>query len=187
MAETELVARTRRLDHDVDLLAFAGSDGLLFERDGSGVAARGELLRIEVPPLDPAAAAAAVAEGFAAIAVDDEVGLAGCGPVAFGAFPFDPAEPRSLVVPSTVVGRADDGTRWITTIGPVDAQPQAWTPDGAAVLARVFGALVLIPTDGSAQRTLVSRSGFDADLEWLPDADGARVDRPARSAPPADS
>ena len=123
MAETELVARTRRLDHDVDLLAFAGSDGLLFERDGSGVAARGELLRIEVPPLDPAAAAAAVAEGFAAIAVDDEVGLAGCGPVAFGAFPFDPAEPRSLVVPSTVVGRADDGTRWITMIGPVDAPP----------------------------------------------------------------
>ena len=33
-----LVARTRRLDRDVDLLAVAGADGLLWERGGFGLA-----------------------------------------------------------------------------------------------------------------------------------------------------
>lgn len=121
MAEPQLLARTRRLDEDVDLLRVAGSDGILFEHEGAGLAARGELMRIDVPPLDPTAAATVVADAFASIAIDDEVGRAGCGPVAFGAFPFDPAEPRTLVIPEVVVGRADDGTRWLTTIGRVDA------------------------------------------------------------------
>ncbi|WP_195210243.1 isochorismate synthase [Actinomarinicola tropica] len=115
MAERPYVARTRRLDRDVDLVAFAGGDGHLFEREGLGLAGRGELLRIDVPPLDPAAAAAATSDAFDRFEVDDEVGSPGCGPVAFGAFPFDPAEPRTLVVPRVVVGRAEDGTRWITT------------------------------------------------------------------------
>ena len=33
-----LVARTRRLDHDVDLLAVAGPEGVLLARDGVGLA-----------------------------------------------------------------------------------------------------------------------------------------------------
>lgn len=131
MADRRYVARTRRLDADVDLLAFAGDDGLLFEREGPGLAARGELARIEVPPLDPSAAAGAVGAAFDEFEVDDEVGLAGCGPVAFGAFPFDPAEPRTLVVPEVVVGRAEDGTRWMTTLIPRDAAE----PDIAAVVS----------------------------------------------------
>ncbi|MGY6500181.1 MAG: isochorismate synthase [Acidimicrobiales bacterium] len=120
MGDATFVARTRRLDHDVDLLAVAGDDGILFEREGHGLAGRGSALHIDVPPGDPAAAADAVAAALATIEVDDQVGLAGCGPVAFGAFPFDPAEPRTLVVPRSVVGRADDGTRWITAIDPPD-------------------------------------------------------------------
>jgi isochorismate synthase len=119
MAEsTHLVATTRRLDAEVDLVSVAGDDGVLFERERSGLAGRGVALQVDAPPGDPVAAAAAVDEAFGAIEVDDRVGLAGCGPVGFGAFPFDPAAARTLVVPEVVVGRADDGTRWVTTIAP---------------------------------------------------------------------
>ena len=38
---TALLARTRRVDADVDLLHFAGRDGVLFERGRSGLAGRG--------------------------------------------------------------------------------------------------------------------------------------------------
>ena len=46
-----LVARTRRLDADVDLLAFAGDDGFVCEKGRSGVAGRGRALAIEWEPL----------------------------------------------------------------------------------------------------------------------------------------
>ena len=80
-------ATTRRLDADVDLLT-AGD--LLFERNRLGLAGRGVALRV---PLSEADAA------LAAIEVDDEVGLPGCGPVAFGALPFDPSAPPSSSCP----------------------------------------------------------------------------------------
>ena len=115
---TALLARTRRLDADVDLLHFAGRDGMLFERGRSGVAGRGCAARVPWPGGDPAAAARSVAEALAGIEVDDKVRLPGCGPVAFGSLPFTPGAPTELVVPAVVAGRADDGTRWITTITP---------------------------------------------------------------------
>jgi len=115
---TALVARTRRLDADVDLLAFAGGDGVLFERGRSGLAGRGCAARVPWPGGDPAAAARSAAGALAGIDVDDEVGMPGCGPVAFGSLPFTPGAPSELVVPAVVAGRADDGTRWITTITP---------------------------------------------------------------------
>ncbi len=120
----DLVARTRRLDADVDLLAVAGRDGVLFEKGRAGLAGRGHAVRLPWLGGDPTAAARSVADALAGIAVDDEVGLPGCGPVAFGALPFAPGAPSELVVPAVVAGHADDGTRWLTTIGPVgDAAP----------------------------------------------------------------
>ena len=101
-------ARTRRLDADVDLVS-AGE--LLFERNRLGLAGRGVARRV---PWSDAAAA------LAAIETDDEVGLPGCGPVAFGARPFDPDAPAEVIVPREVFGRADDGTRWHTVIGDLD-------------------------------------------------------------------
>ena len=50
------------------------------------------------------------------IAVDDEVQHPGTGPVAFGALPFLPDGPAHMVVPEVLVGRDQDGTRWVTTI-----------------------------------------------------------------------
>ena len=108
-----LVARTRRLDHDVDLLDVCGATGVLCEQQHIGLAGRGAALQLELPLDD---AAGEVASALAAIERDDEVGLPGCGPVAFAALPFSNDAPGAVVVPAIVVGRADDGTRWITTI-----------------------------------------------------------------------
>jgi menaquinone-specific isochorismate synthase len=62
-------------------------------------------------------AAAEVRRAFAGLRVENRVGGWGTGPIAFGAFAFDPDSSASvLVVPSTIVGRA--GERWwVTTVG----------------------------------------------------------------------
>jgi len=117
-----LVARTRRLDADVDLVAFAGRDGFVFEKGRSGLAGRGEALTIDWAAGDPSAAARAAAATLAAIEADDEVGVPGTGPVAFGALPFVPGSGATLIVPEVVVGRAEDGTRWITELLPDEAR-----------------------------------------------------------------
>ena len=101
-------AVTRRLDADVDLLTVGE---LLFERNRLGLAGRGVAAMV---PFDDAA------EFLAAIDVDDEVALPGCGAVAFGALPFSPGTPTELIVPREVFGRTDDGTRWHTVIGESD-------------------------------------------------------------------
>jgi menaquinone-specific isochorismate synthase len=116
-----LVARTRRLDVDVDLTDVAGDDGLLFVRDGVGLATRGEVARVEVSCADGAGSAAAVADALAAIEIEGEPGPPGTGPLAVGALPFRRDTIGHLVVPEVIVSRAADGTRWITGIGPDDA------------------------------------------------------------------
>ena len=104
-----MIARTRRVDAEVDLVALAGGDGVVFERGRAGLAGRGVALRV---PAEPDAIAAALA----GIEVDDEVGLPGCGPVAFAALPFDPDAPSEAIIPTEIWGRADDGTRWKTEL-----------------------------------------------------------------------
>ena len=123
-----LVARTRRLDHDVDLLTVAGTDGVLVARDGVGLAGRGTVLEIDVTDVG-----AAQAE-LAAITVDDEVGGPGTGPVGFGAWPFMPETGRRLRVPEVIVGRDDRGSRWVTTVGDVDPTPVLRDEEPAPVL-----------------------------------------------------
>jgi menaquinone-specific isochorismate synthase len=130
-----LVAVTRRLDDDVDLLAVAGEEGVVWAQARAGFGGRGTALRIEVSRSGPTAAAASVHEALAGIDVDDAVGLPGTGPVALGALPFDPAAPASVVVPSLLVGRADDGTRWITSVTPGGTEPELPHDDGVAATA----------------------------------------------------
>ncbi len=110
----ELVARTRRVDHDLDLLGLAGADGVVLERSRIGVAGRGIAQRVRLDDVDAL---------LASIAVDDEVGAPGSGAVAFGALPFRLDAGAELVIPAVVWGRADDGTRWVTTIGSADEPP----------------------------------------------------------------
>ncbi len=115
------VARTSRLDQDVDLLAVAGGDGVLFSRNRVGFAGHGVALRI---PRDQ------VAGALAAITIIDPLDQPGTGPVAFGALPFLPGAPADFTVPALVVARDHEGTRWVTTVSPHD-QP---TPDPQAQL-----------------------------------------------------
>ncbi|MGQ0431047.1 MAG: isochorismate synthase [Microthrixaceae bacterium] len=108
---TSLVARTRLVDPDLDLAALAGSDGVLLERNGTGLAGRGVCLRV---PL------ADVASTLAAIERDDAAAAPGTGPVAFGAVPFRSDAPAMLVIPEIIWGRGADGATWLTTIAPQD-------------------------------------------------------------------
>jgi len=118
------ISRTVRLDIEVDLLSLAGADGTLFEQGRRGLAGLDPLPeRLVVPRDSPEVASAAVMAALSAIVSDDRVGRPGCGPVAIGALPFDPTAPASLVVSRATVGRAEDGTRWITTLIDRDARP----------------------------------------------------------------
>jgi menaquinone-specific isochorismate synthase len=111
------------LDADVDLVALAGDDGVLWTQGKGGFAGRGAAMRIDVPRPDPATAAKAVHDALDTIDVDDNVRVPGSGPVALGALPFDPSAPGTLVVPELIVGRTEDGARWITGIGPSRSEP----------------------------------------------------------------
>ena len=60
--------------------------------------------------------------------IDDQVGLPGCGPVAFGSFTFDHTSDGSvLVVPQALIG-SRSGRAWLTTIGDVPAAPGSALP-----------------------------------------------------------
>lgn len=100
-------AVTRPLDADVDLNDIARGDGLLFVRDGVGLAGRGVAARV---PLDH------VSQVLSAIDHDDSVGVTGSGPVAMGSVPFRPDSPTELIIPAVVVGKGPEGQRWITVI-----------------------------------------------------------------------
>ncbi len=151
-AVPNLVARTRPLERDVDLLGFAAGDGLLFARDGAGLAGRGEAARLDV---DEAPAA------LAAVRRDDTVGGRGTGPVAFGSLPFVPGGPAQLVVPAVLVGRRGDGTRWVTTVGPADEAPRA--PDLAVAPAppAAGGGFTLRPVLAPEQWMAIVAEGRD--------------------------
>lgn len=110
---TGLVGSCIELDPSapVDLVAFAGPDGYVFEQEGSGLAGRGIALRIDLPA------------GLAGDLSDVERTLASIHctgerrPVAVGALPFDRDAPASLVVPEAVVFRNGNGRQWLTTVG----------------------------------------------------------------------
>jgi isochorismate synthase len=133
-AGSDLKFVTRRLDTDVDLVHWAGSDGLLFARNGVGFAARGEAMRV------PARKVLSTLQSFD---VDDQVGLAGCGPIAVGALHFTDAMATDMVIPRVVIGRSEQGTRFITTVAgdpaPVLTAPSRW--DGVPEQIRVASTL----------------------------------------------
>ncbi len=70
-----------------------------------------------------------------AIERDDAVGVLGTGPIAFGALPFLPGAPGELVIPSVVVGKAADGTRWVTSIDGAEAELQPARPPRPEAMA----------------------------------------------------
>ena len=85
---------------------------------GDGLVGWGEAARLTIPAGEDRFAAGEkwLAELFDAARVEDEVGVPGSGPVAFGSFTFDPASDGSvLIVPAVITGRRS-GVSWRTTI-----------------------------------------------------------------------
>jgi len=114
-----LHARTRVVGSTADLLALLprGDDALAWIRHGDGLVGWGEAARFEPSGPGRFEQAAAWWRDFAANAeVDDEVELAGTGPVAFVSMAFaDQPGYSAIVVPEVVVGRRD-GVTWVTEI-----------------------------------------------------------------------
>jgi menaquinone-specific isochorismate synthase len=126
-----LVVRTVPVDDPGDLVAcLPHPRSVSWIRRGEGLVGWGEAARISIPAGEDRFTAGEkwLIELFEGADVTDEVGLPGCGPVAFGSFTFDPTSDGSvLVVPAAVLGRAA-GRSWLTTIGDRPASPALTTP-----------------------------------------------------------
>jgi menaquinone-specific isochorismate synthase len=97
---------------------------------GEGLVGWGEAARVTLPAGEDRFTAGEkwLRSLFDGAQVDDQVGLPGCGPVAFGSFTFDPTSDGSvLVVPQAVIGRRS-GRAWLTTIGDCPASPEPAAP-----------------------------------------------------------
>ncbi len=174
--------------HDALLELADARHPLVALRRDDGIIGLGELLRLEFSGSDRLTDAAAAWRSIAAAAeVVDEVGLAGCGLVAFGTFAFADASSATsvLVVPRVIVGRRE-GTSWITRLTlqhdaePLEAAPQ---PEAigerpratlaAASLSRegfteVVGSAVQAIRSGRVEKVVIAR---DAVASIPPDAD----------------
>ncbi len=100
-----------------------GPSALAWIHRGEGLVGWGEAARVTLPAGEDRFTAGEkwLRALFDGAKVDDQVGLPGCGPVAFGSFTFDPTSDGSvLVVPQAVIGRRS-GRAWLTTIGDAPA------------------------------------------------------------------
>lgn len=115
-----LCVRTVRLEQPGSLLDLLPEQGALaWVHGGEGLVGWGEAARVELSGADRFADAQRWWDAVTAGAsVQDEVGLPGCGLVAFGSFAFD-AGTSVLVVPEVLVG-CRGGSWWVTTVGSAD-------------------------------------------------------------------
>lgn len=137
--DPRLIVETREIAHVDDLLPFTSAPApLAWLRRGEGIVGLGEVLRVEVRAAEPAGDEGSRADALAVLwrevtagaRVDDPLGLAGTGLVAFGALTFDErsAAASTLIVPRIVVGRRA-GRTWVTTIREESgAAPEQPTP-----------------------------------------------------------
>ena len=91
----------------IDLNSFAGSEGMLFVRNGIGVATHGIAARL---------ASRDAKEFLASIQIDDFVKAPGSGPVLIGSIPFDSQELHEFVLPKILVCKSEDGRCWVTAV-----------------------------------------------------------------------
>jgi menaquinone-specific isochorismate synthase len=133
-ARTVTTVRTEGAAGLLDRLPAEGA--VSWVRRGEGLVGWGEAARLEVSgPRALDEAAAWWTDWTDGVDTDDELGLAGSGPVLFASIAFDPRTGTSVfVVPEVVLGRRD-GVEWVTTVGDVDPRdlllPEA-TDDGSA-------------------------------------------------------
>jgi menaquinone-specific isochorismate synthase len=143
-----------------DLLArLPHSGSVAWVRRGDGLAGWGEAARISIPAGEDRFTAGEkwLTEFFDGADVTDEVGLPGCGPVAFGSFTFDPTSDGSvLVVPSVVIGRGA-GRSWLTTIGDRQVSQEPVRPTRAPAELRWHDGSLTAPQWERAVSSAVAR------------------------------
>jgi menaquinone-specific isochorismate synthase len=143
-----------------DLLArLPHSGSVAWVRRGDGLVGWGEAARISIPAGEDRFTAGEkwLAEFFEDADVTDEVGLPGCGPVAFGSFTFDPTSDGSvLVVPSVVIGRGA-GRSWLTTIGDRQVSQEPVRPTRAPAELRWHDGGLTAPQWARAVSSAVAR------------------------------
>jgi len=154
---------------------------LAWVRRGCGLAGWGEAARITLPAGEDRFTAGEkwLRDLFERTVSDNEVGLPGTGPVAFGSFTFDPASDGSvLIVPRTILGRAPSGQAWLTTVSAASAFASAASAPAAASAASVSGTPP-VPSDAQGPAAPQGLQWHDGRLtapEWA-DAVAAAVGR----------
>ena len=118
-ASAGLVARSARIDDPGPLVELLPErDPLSWVHLGEGLVGWGVAARVRTRGPDRFADAERWWRRLTASArIEDDVGVFGSGPLAFGCFTFaDDSDGSTLVVPRVVVGRRD-GESWVTTVG----------------------------------------------------------------------
>jgi menaquinone-specific isochorismate synthase len=167
------VVRTIPIADPGDLVGrLPGPEAVAWIHRGEGLVGWGEAARVTLPAGEDRFTAGEkwLRALFDEARIDDQVGLPGSGPVAFGSFTFDPTSDGSvLVVPQTVIGRRS-GRAWLTTIGDAPAPAGRALPvTGPAVVRwhdgslsapqweRVFGAAVARIRAGDLRKVVLAR------------------------------
>jgi menaquinone-specific isochorismate synthase len=109
LRQEQRVARIRLVEEPRDLVPTGAHEGFLWWHDGRGLLTEG--VAMSIPP-------ASVRSALGAIAVDGDLSVAGTGPIAVGALPFDPSESlvAEMVIPARVWTRDALGRTWFTEI-----------------------------------------------------------------------
>jgi menaquinone-specific isochorismate synthase len=146
VAAVPLAARSYPIADEGGLLDRIASDApFAWVRDGEGLVGWGEAARIDLHGPDRFAAAEMWwAQVRAGLSIDDAVGVAGSGPVAFASFAFDPDGAQSVLVMPKVVFGARSGQCWVTLIGGAE-ELTAPAADWPAVTAVSFADGALTP------------------------------------------
>jgi len=107
-----MIYRTMTLSIEMDLNTVCRGDGMLFVRDGVGIAGRGIASVIAEKDLDDMLSA------ITAHAHSEPLTQPGAGPVVFGLVPFLPHEQTTFFLPRFTVAKHPNGTTTATLIGP---------------------------------------------------------------------
>jgi len=180
LAAVALTARSLRIDHlpaevrsDLDPFRVGIRSGLLWKGNDRTLAGIGELRRIPIER--PGGFVEAQRQLAAERAEQPEGGSApepGTGPVAFGAFDFDPTTDGELIVPEYVLCRTLSGGLWLTAVG--DSAAPDPTEDDEATIARALAGLPEV--EPGNEPTTMTLSSMVPPEQWRDDIVGRARD-----------
>lgn len=140
---------------DVDLVAAAGPDGVLFQHGDFGLAGRGVAACLPLSEgLKDENSVRKIGAALSAVPCSSEVTWPGAGPVVLGALPFDRTATGCLTLPSVVIGRRG-GDVWITVTRDRDDDAAVALVE-EAMIAAALGAVTPPPAAAPRTYTLTS-------------------------------